>query len=126
MATASGKQAVTLNSRRAAYGYEPTDRGLRIGRHGHLGQSRATAVQQYSSASFGAPDRLFTIYVDRYGESYRKEIETFLVGVAAGTSPPVSAIDGLRTAYLAEAAGASLRLGRAVELKSNCEVIWNA
>jgi myo-inositol 2-dehydrogenase / D-chiro-inositol 1-dehydrogenase len=33
--------------------------------------------------------------------------------------------DGLRAAYLAEAAGASLRLGQAVELKTNCEVSWH-
>jgi myo-inositol 2-dehydrogenase / D-chiro-inositol 1-dehydrogenase len=63
--------------------------------------------------------------MDRYGDNYRKEIETFLSGVATGTLPPVNAIDGLRTAYLAEAAGASLRLGQTVELKTNCEVSWN-
>jgi hypothetical protein len=28
--------------------------------------------------------------------------------------------------YLAEAAGASLRLGKAVELKTNCEMTWDA
>jgi len=33
--------------------------------------------------------------------------KTFLGGVAANTPFPVNAIDGLRTAYLAEAAGAS-------------------
>ena len=86
---------------------------------------RATSIGRYSSTSFGAPDRLFTFYMDRYGDSYRREIETFLGGVAAGTPPPVNAIDGLRTAYLAEAAGASLRLGQAVELKTNCEVSWH-
>ena len=63
--------------------------------------------------------------MDRYGESYRREIGTFLGGAAAGTPPPVSAIDGLRAAYLAEAAGASLRLGRTIELKTNCEVTWH-
>ena len=72
-----------------------------------------------------APDRLFSFYMDRYGDSYRREIETFLTGAGAGTQPPVNAIDGLRTAYLAEAAGASLRLGQAVELKANCEVTWH-
>ena len=50
------------------------------------------------------------------------EIETFLGCVAAGRPLPVNAIDGLRASYLAEAAGASLRLGKAIELKSNCEV----
>jgi hypothetical protein len=39
--------------------------------------------------------------------------QTFLRSAAEGTPPPVNAIDGLRAAYLAEAAAASLRLGRA-------------
>jgi myo-inositol 2-dehydrogenase/D-chiro-inositol 1-dehydrogenase len=125
MVTPSGKQAMILNSRRAVYGYDQ-----RIEAFGSAGMvisdnPRATAVQRYSSASFGAPDRIFTFYMDRYGDSYRREIETFLGGVAAGTPPPVSAIDGLRTVYLAEAAGVSLRLRRAIELKTNCEVTWH-
>jgi predicted dehydrogenase len=74
-----------------------------------------------------APKQLMSFWrsigVSTWG--YRKEIETFLGSVAAGTPPPVNAIDGLRTAYLAEAAGASLRLGKAIELKSNCEVTWH-
>jgi myo-inositol 2-dehydrogenase / D-chiro-inositol 1-dehydrogenase len=86
---------------------------------------RATGIERYSGTRFGAPDRLFTFYMDRYGESYRREIETFLAGVAAGTLPPVNAVDGLRTAYLAEAAGASLRLGKAIELQTNCEMSWH-
>jgi myo-inositol 2-dehydrogenase / D-chiro-inositol 1-dehydrogenase len=125
LVTSSGKQAVILNSRRAAYGYDQ-----RIEAFGSAGMvisdnPRATGLRRYSSTSFGAPDRLFTFYMDRYGESYRREIETFLSGVTAGTPPPVNAIDGLRTAYLAEAAGASLRLGQAVELRDNCEVSWH-
>jgi len=124
LVTSSGKQAVILNSRRAAYGYDQ-----RIEAFGSAGMvisdnPRATGIRRYSSASFGAPDRLFSFYMDRYGDSYRREIETFLSGAAAGTPPPVNAIDGLKTAYLAEAAGASLRLGQAVELKTNCEVSW--
>jgi myo-inositol 2-dehydrogenase/D-chiro-inositol 1-dehydrogenase len=123
--TSSGKQAVILNSRRAAYGYDQ-----RIEAFGSAGMvisdnPRATGLRRYSNASFGAPDRLFTFYMDRYGDSYRREIETFLGGVAAGTPPPVNAIDGLRTAYLAEATGASLRLGQAVELQTNCEASWH-
>jgi myo-inositol 2-dehydrogenase / D-chiro-inositol 1-dehydrogenase len=124
MVTRTGKQAVILNSRRAVYGYDQ-----RIEAFGSAGMvisdnPRATAVQRYSSSSFGAPDRVFTFFMDRYGHSYRLEIETFLGGVAAGTPPPVNATDGLQTAYLAEAAGASLRLGKAIELKGHCEVTW--
>jgi myo-inositol 2-dehydrogenase/D-chiro-inositol 1-dehydrogenase len=126
LVTSSGKQAVILNSRRAVYGYDQ-----RIDPFGSAGMvisdnPRATGLKRYSSTSFGAPDPLFTFYMDRYSVSYRTEIETFLGGVVAGTPPPVNAIDGLRTTYLAEAAGASLRLGTAVEVKTNCEVTWKA
>jgi len=125
LVTSSGKQAVILNSRRAAYGYDQ-----RIEAFGSAGMvisdnPRATGIRRYSSTSFGAPDRLFTFFMDRYGDTYRREIETFLNGVAAGTPPPVNAIDGLRAAYLAEAAGASLRLSQAIELKTSCEVTWH-
>jgi myo-inositol 2-dehydrogenase / D-chiro-inositol 1-dehydrogenase len=124
MVSLSGKQAVILNSRRAVYGYDQ-----RIEAFGSAGMvlsdnPRATAVQRYSSTSFGAPDRVFTFFMDRYGQSYRMEIETFLAGVAAGTPPPINAIDGLRAVYLAEAAGASLRSGEAIKLKASCEVTW--
>jgi myo-inositol 2-dehydrogenase / D-chiro-inositol 1-dehydrogenase len=125
MVTASGRQAVILNSRRAVYGYDQ-----RIEAFGSAGMvisdnPRATSIKRYSSTSFGAPDRIFTLNMDRYGEGYRMEIETFLGCVAAGRALPVNAIDGLRASYLAEAAGASLRLGKAIELKSNCEVTWH-
>ena len=125
LVTSSGKQAVILNSRRAVYGYDQ-----RIEAFGSTGMvisdnPRATGIRRYSGTSFGAPDRLLAFFMDRYGDSYRREIGSFLDGVAKGTPPPVNAIDGLRTAYLAEAAAASLRLGQAVELKTNCEETWN-
>jgi myo-inositol 2-dehydrogenase / D-chiro-inositol 1-dehydrogenase len=125
LVTSSGRQAVILNCRRASYGYDQ-----RIEAFGSAGMvlsdnPRATGVTRYSSASFGAPDRLFTFFMDRYGDSYRLEIEAFLNGVEKGTPPPVNAVDGLRATYLAEAAGASLRMGQAVELKANCEVSWH-
>jgi myo-inositol 2-dehydrogenase/D-chiro-inositol 1-dehydrogenase len=67
---------------------------------------------------------LLAFFMERYGESYRLEIETFLGGVFEGMPAPVNAFDGLRTAYLAEAAAACLQLGKAIELKANCEVTW--
>ncbi|HZC36986.1 MAG TPA: inositol 2-dehydrogenase [Chthoniobacterales bacterium] len=124
MVTQSGKQAVILNSRRAVYGYDQ-----RIEAFGSAGMlisdnPNATGLTRYSSQSFGAPDRFRAFFMERYGDSYRLEIETFLRGVVEGTPAPVNAIDGLRTAYLAEAAAASLQLGKAIELKANCEVTW--
>lgn len=123
--TSSGKQAVILNSRRTAYGFDQ-----RIEAFGSAGMvisenPRATGLKRFSSTSFGAPDRFRAFFMERYGESYRREIEAFVGGVAQGTPATVNALDGLRAVYLAEAAGASLRLGKAVELKTNCEVTWD-
>ena len=125
LVTPGGKQAVILNLRRALFCYDQ-----RVEAFGSTGivisdNPMATGIKRYLSTEFGAPDRIFTFFMDRYGDSYRAEIETFLSGITEGTPPPVSAMDGLRAAYLAEAAGASLRLGKSVELKTNCEVTWN-
>jgi myo-inositol 2-dehydrogenase / D-chiro-inositol 1-dehydrogenase len=124
--TPSGKQAVILNSRRTAYGFDQ-----RIEAFGSAGMvisdnPRATGLKRFSSASFGAPDRFRAFFMERYGESYRLEIEAFVAAVAKGTPAPVSALDGLRAVYLAEAAGASLRLGKPIELKPSGEVTWDA
>jgi myo-inositol 2-dehydrogenase / D-chiro-inositol 1-dehydrogenase len=125
LVTASGKQAVILNSRRTVYGFDQ-----RIEAFGSAGMvmsdnPRATGLKRFSSTSFGAPDRFRAFFMERYGDSYRLEIETFLGGLTKGKPAPVSATDGLRAVYLAEAAGASLRLGKAIELKPNCEVTWH-
>jgi myo-inositol 2-dehydrogenase/D-chiro-inositol 1-dehydrogenase len=124
--TRSGKQAVILNSRRTAYGFDQ-----RIEAFGSAGMvisdnPKASGVKRFSSTSFGAPDRFRAFFMERYGESYRLELEAFVGGLAQGTPALVNALDGLRAVYLAEAAGASLRLGKAIELNANCEVTWDA
>ena len=126
LVTQSGKQAVILNSRRTAYGFDQ-----RIEAFGSAGMAisdnpRASGLKRFSSTSFGAPDRFRAFFMERYGESYRLELEAFVGGVAQGTPALVSALDGLQAVYLAEAAGASLRLGKAIELKANCGVTWDA
>jgi myo-inositol 2-dehydrogenase / D-chiro-inositol 1-dehydrogenase len=124
MVTASGKQAVILNSRRTAYGFDQ-----RIEAFGSAGMvmsdnPQATGFKRFSSTSFGAPDRFRAFFMERYGDSYRLEIEAFVKGLVLGQPASVNALDGLRAVYLAEAAGASLRTGKAIELKPNCEITW--
>jgi myo-inositol 2-dehydrogenase / D-chiro-inositol 1-dehydrogenase len=126
LVTPSGKQAVILNSRRTAYGFDQ-----RIQAFGSAGMvisdnPRASGLKRFSGTSFGAPDRFRAFFMERYGESYTLEIEAFVGGLATGAPPPTNALDGLRAVYLAEAAGASLRLGKAIELQANCEVTWDA
>jgi myo-inositol 2-dehydrogenase / D-chiro-inositol 1-dehydrogenase len=124
MITPSGKQAVILNSRRTAYGFDQ-----RIEAFGSAGMvmsdnPQATGFKRFSSTNFGAPDRFRAFFMERYGDSYRFEIEAFVNGLEQGQPASVNALDGLRAVYLAEAAGASLRTGKAIELKPNCEITW--
>ena len=124
MITTSGKQAVILNSRRTAYGFDQ-----RIEAFGSAGMvmsdnPQATGFKRFSNTSFGAPDRFRAFFMERYGDSYRFEIEAFVKGLAQRQPASVSALDGLRAVYLAEAAGASLRTEKAIELKPNCEITW--
>jgi myo-inositol 2-dehydrogenase / D-chiro-inositol 1-dehydrogenase len=79
---------------------------------------------QHLKDPFGAPDRFRAFFMERYGDCYRLEIEACLNRLAQRKSAPVNATDGLRAAYLAEAAGAPLRLGKTIELKPNCEITW--
>lgn len=125
MITASGKQAVILNSRRTAYGFDQRIEAFGSGGMVMSDNPQATGFKRFSSQSFGAPDRFRAFFMERYGDSYRLEIEAFVNGLVQGQSASVSALDGLRAVYLAEAAGASLRLGKAIELKPNCEITWS-
>ena len=125
MITASGKQAVILNSRRTAYGFDQRIEAFGSGGMVMSDNPQATGFKRFSSTSFGAPDRFRAFFMERYGDSYRLEIEAFVNGLVQGQPASVSAIDGLKAVYLAEAAGASLRLGKAIELKPNCEITWS-
>src|SRR4029450_9483804 len=102
--TPSGKQAVILNSRRTAYGFD--QRIEAFGSTGLVmsGNAQGTGFKRFSSTSFGAPDRFRAFFMERYGDSYRLEIEAFVHGLAQGQSASVNAIDGLPAVYLAEAA----------------------
>ena len=56
---------------------------------------QATGFKRFSSTSFGAPDRFRAFFMERYGDSYRLEIEAFVNGLVQGQPASVSAIDGL-------------------------------
>jgi len=116
MQTASGKQVVIVNSRRASYGYDQ-----RIEVFGSSGMAisdnpRKTGLLRYSKQMSGNPDSLFDFYLDRYADSYCNELSTFLQHVRDGCDMPVNAFDGLQAAYLAEAAQISLSEKRIVFL----------
>ena len=64
--------------------------------------------------------------MERYGDSYRTEIEVFLDCARNGRDMPVNAIDGLRAAILAEAATISNQRGEVVYLTGIDQEFGNA
>lgn len=124
MMTASGRQAVIQNSRRAVYGFDQ-----RIEAFGSLGMvisdnNPRLGVKRYGQDQFGAPQPFRSFFMERYGDSYRIEIETFLGHLQRQEPMPVNAIDGLRAAYLAEAATDSAIRGAAIDLDPSGRVTW--
>lgn len=111
--TASGKQAIITNSRRATYGYDQ-----RIEVHGSKGKAEAenthtARVQVATDAGFERPP-LLDFFMTRYTQAYADEIAAFVACVEKGAPPPTTGEDGLRALILAEAALTSATTGRAV------------
>lgn len=111
--TASGRQAVITNSRRASYGYDQ-----RIEVLGSLGMVAAknTALANITLADadgFHEP-ALLNFFMTRYTAAYANEIAAFVAAVAEGAPTPTTGHDGLMALVLAEAALKSVAEGRLV------------
>ena len=115
MTTASGKQAIITNSRRAVYGYDQ-----RVEAFGSAGmaisENRAMDHLRLYGADFtdrAAPLKNF--FIDRYGDAFAAEIGAFVDAVEQGSPVPVGFEDGRQALILAEAAIRSVREGRSVQ-----------
>jgi myo-inositol 2-dehydrogenase/D-chiro-inositol 1-dehydrogenase len=113
--TASGRQAVITNSRRATYGYDQ-----RIEVLGSKGMARAentheNRVEIADAAGFHqAP--LLNFFMNRYTAAYANEIASFVDAVRTGGTTPTTGQDGLMALALAEAALRSVAEGRSVRV----------
>ncbi|TRD21999.1 inositol 2-dehydrogenase [Palleronia caenipelagi] len=113
--TASGRQAVITNSRRATYGY---DQRIEV-----LGSDGAVSAQNHreanieiaDSAGFHSPP-LLNFFMSRYTAAYAVEITAFVEAVRDGTPPPTTGEDGLMALLLADAAVLSVAEGRTVRV----------
>lgn len=113
--TASGKQAVITNSRRASYGYDQ-----RIEVLGSQGMASARNMAEANieiagKDGFGTPP-LLNFFMTRYVAAYENEIAAFVAAVADGTPAPTTGQDGLMALALADAAVLSVQEGRAVSV----------
>lgn len=113
--TASGRQAIITNSRRASYGYDQ-----RIEVHGSLGavsaQNTHEARIEVATATGFARPPLLDFFMSRYTAAYAAEIAAFIAAVRDRRAPPTTGGDGLRALALADAAVLSATEGRAVRV----------
>ena len=115
LTTATGKQCMISNSRRATYGYDQ-----RIEVHGSKGMiaaenQRAVSIELATADGYTRPP-LHDFFMTRYTEAYAAEIAAFIGVVSGGASPSPSGADGLAALVLAEAALQTVREGRAVSV----------
>lgn len=113
--TASGRQAVISNSRRATYGYDQ-----RIEVHGSKGMvaaenQRPVSIEVATGAGYTRPP-LHDFFMTRYTEAYAAEIASFIAALSSGKPAAPSGEDGLIALALAEAALKSVAEGRVVKM----------
>jgi myo-inositol 2-dehydrogenase/D-chiro-inositol 1-dehydrogenase len=77
---------------------------------------RQSGFLRFTKDNPGARAPILEFFMERYGPSYAAEIRLFLDCAREGRDMPVNAIDGLMAAYLAEAATASHKQGKTIEL----------
>ena len=113
--TASGKQAIITNTRRATYGY---DQRIEV-----LGSKGMASAENHSESRVTLADKdgfhsapLLNFFMSRYTAAYANEIAAFVASVADGKPTPTTGEDGLMALALAEAALLSVAEGRAVKL----------
>lgn len=116
LTTATGKQCVISNSRRAVYGYDQ-----RVEAFGTDGMAISENHTENNIRICGAEftDRkapLLNFFIERYAQAFASEIDAFVDAVENETPPTVGFEDGHKALLLAEAAILSVREGRPVIL----------
>lgn len=116
LTTASGKQAVITNSRRATYGYDQ-----RVEAFGDLGMAisenrRPHAMTLHRAEFTDRAEPLLNFFIERYREGFDAEIDAFVSAIEQGVAPEVGFEDGRQALILAEAALKSVTEGRVVQV----------
>ncbi|TCQ27574.1 inositol 2-dehydrogenase [Rhizobium sp. PP-CC-3G-465] len=114
--TATGKQAIISNSRRATYGYDQ-----RIEVHGSKGvvsaeNQRAVSIEIANGDGYTRPP-LHDFFMTRYTQAYANEIASFISAIETGTPITPSGADGLAALALAEAALRSVKEKRQIAVE---------
>lgn len=117
MRSPAGVQCHINCSRRAVYGYDQ-----RVEVFGSQGMTqsdnpRNSEIVRHTANQTGVRDVLQHFFLDRYRESYVRELEAFIEVVEKGLAPPVTFEDGRRALMLADAAEESMQTGQIVEVE---------
>lgn len=125
MLSASGAIVTILNSRRCAFGFDQ-----RIEAFGAKGMvisdnPRQSGFKRFTADCPGTSAPILEFFMERYGDSYKAEMRTFLECAHTRKDMPVNALDGLMAAYLAEAATLSLQHKKTITLNNPTEDFQN-
>lgn len=115
LTTASGRQCVISNSRRATYGYDQ-----RIEVHGSSGMvaaenQRPVSIEVANAKGYTRPP-LHDFFMTRYLDAYANEIAAFITAVKSGKPASPSGADGLAALRLADAALTAARTRATVDV----------
>ncbi|MEQ8967280.1 MAG: inositol 2-dehydrogenase [Azospirillaceae bacterium] len=112
--TASGRLCHINNSRRAVYGFD--QRVEVFGAKGMLQTENQREIGLTRATATGTDSRppLKHFYLERYAESFARELDDFVEAIGNGRAPAVTPEDGRRALTLALACERSRREGRAV------------
>lgn len=116
MKTASGKQAIITNCRRAVYGSD--QRVEAFGSEGMAISENHTEnnMRLYGKSHTNQAAPLKDFFIERYGDAFAAEITAFVDAVENGTEPDGGFEDGRQALMLAEAANRSIKEGRTIRL----------
>jgi myo-inositol 2-dehydrogenase/D-chiro-inositol 1-dehydrogenase len=116
MRTASGKQCHINNCRQASYGYD--QRLEAFGSAGMIANDnlRATTLRRSNAQATEQREPLLNFFLERYAESYARELDAFVAAVLDKQPVPVTAEDGRRALILADAALESARGSKPVRV----------
>ena len=112
----AGGALVHVNSSfRAVYGYDQRieafgEKGMLISRN-----RQSTTLERYGADGI-RQDGLLRFFIERYAESYARELDDFVRAIEEGRPPSIGLDDGRRALRVAEAAVASAKSGSAVAL----------
>jgi myo-inositol 2-dehydrogenase/D-chiro-inositol 1-dehydrogenase len=112
---ASGALVHVNSSFRAVYGYD--QRIEAFGANGMLisRNRQPTTLERYSADGI-REDPLLYFFIDRYAESYARELNDFVAALDEKRAPSIRFTDGRRALLIAEAAVASAKSGAPVAI----------